>query len=121
MMSGHRKRRTTDSLDGDKKRILFERYDHRLHDKREYNHHVTNTGLQRHVAIPNNYYKPVAPVRIQSKVVCISQRNYNNRNVEPYKCGDKGTVTSNNYNSGNENRHCEYKSYINSLRVHQFR
>lgn len=125
-MSGYRKRRASDSLEGDRKRTSFERYDCDSYIKQEYNPHVRcNNGRQNYVAVPYNYVAPVAPI-IQSAIVCNKpQRYYYSRTAEPLQADKANVILSiRNYSSSDdaisiyENRRMnyEYEVYINSLR-----
>lgn len=136
-MSGYRKRRSTDSLGGDSKRVSYESCDYRSHIKQESNSRVSNNGRQNYAAVPEsvqyNYYSPVAPGALQSAVVCKPQQYYNNdsRQYGRYFNSYKSTDTRNesptrNYNSSTDaiatmydrRRQMNFKHevYINSLR-----
>lgn len=60
MSGGYRKRRSSYSLEGDRKRYSFERCDYGSYIKQEYNAHVSDNGRQSYIAVPNNYIAPVA-------------------------------------------------------------
>lgn len=110
-----RKRRSSDNLEGDRKRIRFERYDCGSYNKREYNDHFMNNGRQNHSAAPSHCYTPAAPVKIKSKVVCTSEQYPSN---QPYKSADKGDVFLSNYKSIYDNRrqrNVKPETYIDSL------
>lgn len=129
-MSGYRKRKSSDSLEGDRKRISNGCYNY-PNIKREYDVQVSNKhGRQQsssNVSVPYNYTAPIASsASIQSAVV------YNNSHLygQPYKSFDtldnsNGMSSIRNYGydddlseAYNNRRQMNFvhENYINSLR-----
>lgn len=125
-MNVYRKRKSSDSLEGDRKRISSECYEYGSHIKQEPHPHARNNGRQNSVAVPYNYIAPVAPVGIQSAIV-YNKPYYNSQYVDQYNLDKMNANPSNrNYSSGygeaansyDNRRHMNFKHevYINSLR-----
>ncbi|KAG4080010.1 hypothetical protein HA402_006322 [Bradysia odoriphaga] len=130
-MSGYRKRKSSDSLEGDRKRIPLERYDYGPF-KQECDNAQVSQRL--YSAVPYNYVaSSVATVAasggVQNTVVYSRPRYYNSQYMEPYRSDDRNVISSvRNYSSGlndvlpsayyDKGRQMNFKHevYINSLR-----
>lgn len=138
-MSGFRKRRSSDSLEGDRKRIPLDRYDYGSYIKQEYdNAQVNNNGRQIYSAVPYNYVaSSIVPAvtsgHVQSAVVYSNPQRYgNSQYVEPYRPENERSLISStsNYNAGygysdvlpsayydkGRQMNFNHEVYINSLR-----
>ncbi len=126
-MSGYRKRRSSDSLEGDRKRISFDRYNYSDSHVKQENAQVSN-GRQTYVSVPYNCVAPVASAGIQSAIVCNKPMRY--YNTQPYTTdvGNNNVISSiRSYSTGyndvlsaayDTRRQMNFKHevYINSLR-----
>lgn len=131
-MSAYRKRKSSDILEGDRKRIPLDRYDGWF-IKQEHNAQSSNNG-RLYAAVPYNYdSSSVAPViasgGVQSAVVFNRPHRYYNSSQyvdQPYRSDDRNVISSNSsgcngvvslayYDKGRQ-MNFQHEVYINSLR-----